>query len=249
MPSESGDMKLVGNFRRLIDQVSGDANYKPANPALTLAGLEAQYAAALAAVESVSAKLAPNRIATGERVTAFESMSKLVTRSRNLLKASGVSKEVLDDAETSVRKILGRRKSAKTTPATPTANAPETPENEAGANHSASQLSFDNRLGNLGGYLEILSNVPSYVPNEGDLKVTSLKTMAQNLRSKNDAVSATFVPLSQARGDRDRLLYDAADCVVNTALLTKAYVGGAMGTNSALYKQIKGLAFGRKRSR
>lgn len=29
----------------------------------------------------------------------------------------------------------------------------------------------------------------------------------------------------------------------------KAYVGGAMGTDSQLYKQIKGLAFDRKRRR
>lgn len=248
MPSEAGDMKLLGNFRKLIDQVSADATYNPANPTLTVATLEAQYAAALAAVESVSARLAPNKIATGERVTAFEAMNKLVTRSRNLLKASGASQEVLSDAETSVRKILGRRKSSKAKVATPAADAPGTPENEAAANHSASQLSYDNRLGNLGGYLEVLKNVASYSPNEADLKVTSLRTMAGDLRSKNNAVSATFVPLSKARGLRDQLLYNRADCVVNTALLIKAYVGGAMGTSSQLHKQIKGLVFDRKYS-
>lgn len=248
MPSESGDMKILGNFRRLIDQVSADASYNPANPALTIAALEARYAAALAAVESVSAKLAPNKIASGERVTAFEQMTKLVTRSRNMLKASGASKEVLDDAETSVRKLLGRRKSSAAKPVTPPPDSPETSENEAGASHSASQLSYENRLGNLGAYIEILSNVPSYAPNEADLKLVSLRAMADDLRSKTDAVSATFVPLSQSRGTRDQLLYNSADCVVNTALLTKAYVGGAMGTDSQLYKQIKGLAFDRKYS-
>lgn len=249
MPSESGDMKLLGNFRRLIDQVSADASYNPANPTLTVAALEARYAAALAAVESIAAKLAPHRIATGERSTAFDLMTRLVTRSRNMLKASGVSKEVLDDAETSVRKLLGRRRSSTPKPVTPVPASPEASENEAGASHSASQLSFENRLGNLAAYLEILSNVPSYAPNEADLKLVSLRAMADDLRAKNDAVSATFVPLSQSRGTRDQLLYNSADCLVNIALLTKAYVGGAMGTDSQLYKQIKGLKFGRKHQR
>jgi hypothetical protein len=53
------------------------------------------------------------------------------------------------------------------------------------------------------------------------------------------------VPLSQARGLRDQLLYQADTSVVNTALLVKEYVKGAFGTQSQLYKQIKGLEFKR----
>ena len=243
MPSETGDMKVLGNFRKLIDQVSGDSNYTPSNPSLSKTALEAQYAAALASVENVTATSAPHRKAIGERVDAFESASSMVKRSRNLLKASGASKQVLDDAETVVRKILGRRKSPKAPPVTDVPDKPDTPENEAGANHSASQMSYDNRLGNLSGYLAILSSATSYKPNEDDLKVASLKNLATDLRAKNDGVSAAFIPLSRARGVRDNLLYLGADCVVNTAQLIKAYVSGANGTGSQLHKQIKGLQF------
>ena len=245
MPSETGDMKVLGNFRILIDQVSADSSYAPSNPSLSKTALEAQYAGALAAVENVHAKMAPHKTATGERIDAFESMGSQVKRSRNLLKASGASEQILDDAGTVVRKIFGRRKSAKTPPVTDTPDKSDTPENEAGANHSASQMSYDNRLGNLSGYLAILSTATSYKPNEDGLKLASLKTMATELRAKNDAVSATFIPLSQARGVRDNLLYLGANCVVNTAQLVKAYVSGANGTNSHLYKQIKGLKFKR----
>ena len=31
MATESGDKKLLGNFRKLIDEVSADPNYNPAN--------------------------------------------------------------------------------------------------------------------------------------------------------------------------------------------------------------------------
>lgn len=243
MPSEAGDMKLMGSFRRLIDEVSADPTYNPSNALLKPAALEAQYTAALAAVEGVSNKLAPSKIAINERQSAFEALGKLATRSRNLLKASGADSKVLADANTFVRKLTGTRKSPKA-PEVP--DNPNTPENEAGANHSASQMSFDNRLGNFNSYIEILSNVPAYAPNEADLTVTGLKQTSGDLKSKNDAVSSTFVPLSQARGVRDNLLYLGANCVVNTALLVKAYVSGAMGTSSHLNKQIKGLQFKRR---
>ena len=102
-------------------------------------------------------------------------------------------------------------------------------------------------VGHLDGYFAALANVPSYNPNEADLKLPALQAFADDLRAKNDAVSSTFVPLSQARGLRDQLLYQADNSVVNTALLVKEYVKGAFGTQSQLYKQIKGLEFKRSK--
>jgi hypothetical protein len=79
-------------------------------------------------------------------------------------------------------------------------------------------LSYDNLVGHVSGYFGVLSNLPSYDPNEADLKLPALQAFADDLRAKNDAVSSTFVPLSQARGLRDQLLYQADNSVVNTAL-------------------------------
>lgn len=239
MPNEAGDMKLLGNFRTLVDQVSADSTYNPSNPALAVAALEAKYTAGHAAVSSVASKLATNNIAIDERQLAFEGLAAKVKRSRNLLKATGVSSKVLDDAETFVRKLSGARSSLKVK------DDPATPENEAAASHSASQMSYDNRLGHLSGFIEVLKNVPAYNPNETDLKVTALTALLADLQAKNNAVSSTFVPLSQSRGVRDSLLYTGADSIVNTALLVKAYVNGALGPSSQLNKQIKGLQFKR----
>jgi len=240
MPNESGDMKLLGNFRKLIDRVSAEPNYSPSNDAVKPPNLETQYAAALAATEDISTKMAPAKVAVNERQFAFEALGAVVMRARNMLKASGADKKILDDAETSVRKLLGRRKSAKVK------DDPNTPANEAAANHSAAQLSFENRVGNFDSFVAILKSVSEYKPNENDLKVASLQTLSDGLKSKNNAVSSTFVPLSQARGTRDQLLYSNGDCVVNTAALVKAYVSAAFGNSSQLYKQIKGLEFKRR---
>jgi hypothetical protein len=53
MPTESGDMKLLGNFRKLIDHVSGETTYKPSHADLKPPALEARYTAAQAATQDV----------------------------------------------------------------------------------------------------------------------------------------------------------------------------------------------------
>jgi hypothetical protein len=240
MANEAGDMKLLGNFRKLIDLLKSEPTYAPPNSKIATAAMDVQYGAALAAVQDVGSKIAPNKVAISERQSAFDKLPAIVTRSRNVLKASGASKAIIDDAETSLRKVLGRRKSPKVK------DNPATPANEASANHSSAQTSFENQVGNYGAYLAILGAVPEYQPNDAALKLTALTTFKTDLQAKNDAVSATFVPLSQARGLRDQLLYLSADNVVDTALLAKAYVAGEFGTNSNVYKQIKGLKFQRR---
>jgi hypothetical protein len=243
MPNESGDMKFLGNFRKLIDRVAAEPNYKPSNSLLEVAPLNARYAAALSAVEDVAVKLAPNKTAINERQIAYEKLAPLVRRSRNILKSSGASVELLADAETFVRKISGKRKSL------PAKENPDTPATEATKSHSASQQSYDNQLGNLRSYIEILKNEPLYTPNETDLKNSSLSSFGDELQSKNNAVSASFVPLSNSRGLRDNLLYTNQDNAANIAALVKAYVKGAFGTTSPLYISIKGLRFERKRGK
>lgn len=244
MPNEAGDSRLTANLRRLIDSVSADPTYNPSNAALKTTALEALYSSGMAASQDVGTRMATHKLAINDRQTAFEQLAGLVKRSRNILKSSGVSTKVLDDAETLVRKLTGGRETPK---AKPVADDPNTPENAAVVNHSASQMSYDNRIGNFGAYIAILQNVPEYNPNETNLKLVDLNATLADLQAKNNAVSAAFVPLSQARGVRDNLLYTGAGSIVNTALLVKAYVSGALGTASQLNKQIKGIQFQRQR--
>lgn len=242
MTTEAGDNKLLANFRKLIDLVTGEPNYKPSNLKLQVATLETQYTGGRAAVDGVAAANVPNKQAINVREIAFDEVRPLSTQIQKALLASGASKQEIDDGKTYNRKLQGARKSPKIV------DDPKTPENEALKSHSASQLSYDNQLGNLRSYVEFVSKVASYNPNELNLKVTALQARVADLQARNDAVSSTFVPLSQARGLRDALLYLNDDCVVNVALLAKAYVDSALGRNSSLSKQVRGLKFARKRA-
>jgi hypothetical protein len=245
MATESGDKKLLGNFRKLIDEVSADPNYNPANTKLKKSALEAQYDAGDASASAVSAARAPNKLAITDRETAFGGLRALAVRSRNFLKASGAPKPVTADAETFIRKLSGGRKSPKVKAdpqATPAAPAGETP-----TTRSSSQMSYDNQVGHFESYIEVVKNVPAYKPNEAELKLAALTAFAADLKDKSNAVSTTSAALNQARGQRDRLLYLDDDSIVNTALLVKAYIQAALGTKSQLYKKVKGLEFARQR--
>jgi hypothetical protein len=244
MPNESGDLKLLANFRKLIDLVSADGNYKPSNAALKPTALEAQHTAGVAAAHDVPAQLATNMTAISDREAAFADVNPFMSRVHGVAKASGASAGQLADLNTFKRKLISKRK-AKTKPAAG-AGAPTT-QAESEKQRSSAQLSYDNQVGHVRGYLGVLGTMSDYKPSEADLKLPALTAFVDSLQAKNDAVSSTFVPLSQARGLRDQLLYQADNSVVNTALLAKEYVKGAFGTNSQLYKQIKGLEFKRKR--
>src|SRR5205085_6175103 len=114
--SETGDKKLLGNFRILIDEVSAESNYNPANTKIKLPALNLQHTAADQSVDAVGSALAPNKLAITDRETVFGDLRPLVVRSRNFLKASGASKEVAADAEQFVRKLGGGTRKGKTKP-------------------------------------------------------------------------------------------------------------------------------------
>lgn len=71
MPTESGDMKLLGNFRQLIDFVSADPNYRPANPRIGIPGLETLYTSGNSVATNVNTTSAPYKVAVNTRQAKF----------------------------------------------------------------------------------------------------------------------------------------------------------------------------------
>jgi hypothetical protein len=241
MATESGDAKLLGNFSKLIEFVSVNLDYNPANPSLKVPALNAQKAAAVNVVADIGAKEAPYKAAVNERQEGFEGLAPTVSRAGNMFKASGAGQKSQDDLRTVSCKITGRRKTAKVK------DDPNTPQGEAMKTHSVSQLSYENIAGNFVDLIATLKTVPAYAPNEANLTTAGLTALANDLKAKNDAVSAAFAPVSAARGLRDELLYLNEDCMVNIALLVKAYVRAILGPGSQLFKSIKGLEFKRSK--
>ena len=184
--SEQGHNRNSVNFDKLIICcTSYGATYNPSKAALKIAAMQAQSTAAKNSLTTVNALTPAWKNAVTARVTAFKPLDKLITRANNALKASETTKEVIDSAQTIIRKLQGRRATPKKTDEEKKIAA------DAGKEIieiSSSQMSYDSRLDNLDKLIKLLSSVAAYAPNEADLKIAALTALYTDLKAKNLAV-------------------------------------------------------------
>ena len=243
--SETGHANNVANFESLIISATAfGASYNPSKDSLKLPALQALLSASKESLNAVNMVQSTYSNAVSARESAFEPFSKLITRVNNALKASDTTVQVDESAQTIVRKLQGRRASAKITDEEKAALEAEGKEvNQI----SVAQLSYDNRLENLDKLVMLLESVPYYKPNEEDLKVASLKSLLTDLRAKNNDVVTASIQLSNARIARNELLYKPLTGLVDIAFDFKVYIKSIFGATSPQYKQISKLKFVNKK--
>jgi len=239
--SETGHAKNVANFDELISFVTGYGTaYNPTKASLCLPELQNLSTRAKNAIDAVNAALPAYTNAVAAREVAFAPLNKLVTRVINALKATDSTEQVDDSARTLVRKIQGRRASAKMTEEEKKAH---TAEGKEATEISSSQMSYDSRLDNFDKFIKLLSSVALYVPNEAELTVAALTTLYNDLKIKNSNVVTASTPLSNARISRNNILYKENTGLVDIALDTKSYIKSLFGATSPLFKQASNLEF------
>ena len=245
--SETGHAKNVTNLESLITSIVAlETSYNPSRDSIKLPALQALLTASKESLNAVNIAQAAYSNAVAARKVAFEPFSKLITRVMNSLKASGASTQVVQSARTIVRKLQGRRASAKITEEEKKALEAEGKEvNQI----SASQMSFDNRIENFDRLIMLLSSIPLYNPNEEELKVETLKALHNQLKEKNTEVILPIVQLSNSRMTRNKILYSENTGLVDVALDSKTYIKSIFGATSPQYKQISKLRFIRPKRR
>jgi hypothetical protein len=82
-----------------------------------------------------------------------------------------------------------------------------------------------------------------YAPNEVELQVASLNTLLGDLRSKNSAVITATANLSNARIQRDKILYSTLTGLYNIAQAVKQYAKSVFGATSPQFGQVSGIKF------
>lgn len=245
--SETGHAKNVTNLESLITSIIAlETSYNPSRDSIKLPALQALLTASKESLNAVNIAQATYSNAVAARKVAFEPFGKLITRVMNSLKASGTSTQVVRSARTIVRKLQGRRASAKITEEEKKALEAEGKEvNQI----SASQMSFDNRIENFDRLIMLLSSIPLYNPNEEELKVETLKALHNQLKEKNSEVILPIVQLSNSRMTRNKILYSENTGLVDVALDSKTYIKSIFGATSPQYKQISKLRFIRPKRR
>ncbi len=239
--TETGHAKNVANFGTLITVVNGFGEvYNPSKQTITTTALTTLYESSKSVMSELNGISGAYGIAVANREVAFDPLSKLATRILNALRSSDVTKQIIDSAESLVRKIQGKRATPKKTEEQKAALLTE---GKAAKEVSSSQMSFDNRLDSFDKLVQLLGNIPQYAPNEEELKVSTLANHYAELSSVNTAAGQAETALSNIRLMRNELLYKAGTGLVDVAMSVKTYVKSLFGATSPQYKQVAGLAF------
>jgi len=239
--SEKGHAKNIANFKLLITFITGLGSiYNPSNPEILLATLQAIYNDAFQKQKNVNTKEAPYKNAVANRENFFAPLNKLITKLRGAYKSTqGVQPNQLDNFMTLARKIKGDRKSQLNTP-------PATPDTDpVQAQHSASQRSYDQRTNNFDTLISLLKNTPNYNPNEVEFQVPSLEAMQSKMLDQTELVGNTFAPFNTARSERNKVVYNNENNLIDVALTTKSYISTILDKSSSEYKAISKLRFTR----
>ena len=238
---ETGCIQNVANFETLISYITAfGTDYNPSKNSLTIPELQKILSEAKVSLSTVNVAFSAHSNASAARESAFEPLSKLVTRANNALKATDTTTQVDDSAKTIVRKLQGTRASAKLTDEEKKALEAE---GKSSTQISSSQMSFDDRIENFDKFITLLSSIPNYAPNEEDLKITSLSALRDDLRTKNTEVLPTEVQLSNARIARNEIQDKPLTGLVDIAFDAKVYIKSVYGATSPQYKQVSKLAF------
>ena len=235
---ESGHAINVANFEDLISFCTGyGAAFKPSNAAISLAALGTRHTACKGVMAAVNAAIPANTNAINNREIVFAPLTKLVTRIPYAVAASDASTQVVDDVKTIIRKLQGKRATPKKQ------DDPATPENESEASHSASQMSFDNRIENMDKLIQLLTSITGYAPNEIELTVAELTKLLGRMKTANSTAINAYTPVSNARILRNTELYHPETGLVAIANKVKTYIKSAFGLSSPQYKQVSKLKF------
>ena len=91
--------------------------------------------------------------------------------------------------------------------------------------------------------MQLLGTIPTYTPNEDDLKVTNLNTYKESLMSATQSVDQTEAELNNKLIERDQILYADGTGLYTIAQNVKKYVKSLYGATSPEYANVSSIEF------
>lgn len=233
--SEGGHAKNVAQFQKVITRCELLPDFNPPNSIIDLVELKKYHIKADNTIVSVHEHKSTSDIAINDRQIEFERLDFISTRTVNILEVIANEKKIVADARTILRRIRGE------------ASKPKTDENDPGQEarepRSNSQQSFDKRIDHFLALIELVKQVTGYEPNEAELTIAGLTAYHAELVMRNNSVIQANAQLSKARKERDKILYNDTNGLLQRAKLVKLYVKSLYGSSSKEYKDIAAIKF------
>lgn len=232
---EGGHAKNVAQFQKLITRCELLLDFNPPNPIIYMLALKAYRTTADNSIISVHQRKSTSDIAINDRQLEFERLDSVSTRTVNILEVIANEKKIVADARTILRRIRGE------------ASKPKTDENDPGQEtrepRSNSQQSYDKRIDHFLALIELVKQVPGYEPNEAELTIAGLSAYHADLVMRNNNVTKANAQLTEARKERNNILYNTVDGLLQRAKLVKLYVKSLYGASSTEFKEISAIRF------
>ena len=232
--SEVGHAKNVANLQKLTEQVITFTNYNPPVDNLKVVNLQTLYTTASAKLSEVEDKRHANKNAITLRQSSFENLKSTSTKIINHLEILGLPQGTIDQAKSLNRLIQGGQKKTTTPPDENGQPAPTV---------STSRQSYTQQAENFGILLQLLATIPTYAPNEDDLKLTNLNAYKDSLVSSTQSVDQTEAELNTKLIERDTILYADGTGLYSIAQNVKKYVKSLYGATSPEYANVSGIEF------
>ena len=232
--SETGHAKNAANLQKLTEQVKVYSLYNPPVDNLKIVNLQTLYTDATTKLIEVEEKRHANKNAITLRQFVFENLKSTCTRIINQLEILGLPQGTIDQAKSLNRTIQGTQKKATT---------PPKEGKEATKTVSTSRQSYTQQAENIGILLQLLSTIPSYTPNEDDLKLANLTTFQTELVNSTQAVDQTEAELNNKLIERNQLLYADGTGLYNIVQNVKKYVKSLYGATSTDYTNVSSIEF------
>jgi hypothetical protein len=238
--NETGHAINVANFEYLIGYCIGyGAAYNPSKGPIKIPALQTLLTNGQGVLATIKTTKTDLDNATNAHEIAFKPLKKLCTKVINALAATDAASQTNDDASTANFKIQGRR--AVTKAAAKPAKDGQKPEEPT--SNSVSQQSFDGQVENLAKLIQTLTAEPLYTPNEPELQVPALNAVLADLKTKNSAVILATTNASNARINRDKVLYADLTGLYDIAQAVKQYVKSVFDATSPQFREVSGIKF------
>ena len=236
--SETGHAKNIANLQKLTEKVSVYTLYNPPVENITINSLQTLYTTAATKLSEVEEKRNANKNAITLRQSAYEKLKPTCTRIINHLEILALPQGTINQAKSINRLIQGGQKKTKTTPQEGT---------ESPKNISTSRQSYTQQADNFGILLQLQATIPSYKPNEEDLKLENLSDFQASLLSATLTVDQAEAQLNTKLIERDQILYADGTGLYSIAQNVKKYVKSIYGATSPEYTNISSIKFTTKK--
>lgn len=230
---KTGKVKNVATFEKLVG-ICNDlgASYDPSKAAITPTALVTLLEQAQQSLKAVNVARATYVLAVNARKERYAGLHSLATRVVRALTASESSIENIYDARLIRRKLVSQP-SVKSKGVSTAGEAGSEPK----VSRRQSHLDYDGQANTFATLIELVQGIPSYKPNEADLKLETLKAVLADLQNKSQAVTTAARALANARIQRDKVL-EGKDGMVEISTAVKEYIRSVFGLNSGTSKEL-----------